>query len=104
MPIAEDGFGDDAMMPGDELAARVEARLDVMRRHRAEFTESKVLLPAPDHLDRLADRLGEADCVMHDILLRAAAPEATAENVLVERDVRTLRPEHPRNLAQYVGR
>ena len=85
------------MVPGDELAAGVEARLDVVRRHRAELAAGQIVLASPDQLDRLADRLGEAHGVEHDVLL-AAASEAAAEKMLVEGDVGALRLQQARDL------
>src|ERR1700689_2159342 len=35
--VSQDGFGNDTVMPGDELAVVIKAGLDVMRRRRAEF-------------------------------------------------------------------
>ena len=46
-----------------------------------------VVLARPDRLHRLADRLGEADRVEHDLVVAAPA-EAAAEEMLVQRDLR----------------
>src|SRR6202044_4254101 len=40
--VGQDGFGNDPVMPGDELAVIVEAGLDVMGRRRAELAEGDV--------------------------------------------------------------
>src|SRR5262249_36165464 len=56
LAIAKDRLRRHTMVPSDQLAARVEAGLQMMRGHRAELAEGDVFLPAPDHLDRLADR------------------------------------------------
>ena len=71
--IGHDQFGDDAVMPGDELAGVVEAGLDVMRRHRPEFAAGDVVLARPDELHRLADRLGKPHRVEHGLVVAAAA-------------------------------
>jgi len=52
--IALHRLGRDAMMPGHELATGIEARLDVVCRHRPELAGREVVLAAPDHLDGLA--------------------------------------------------
>jgi hypothetical protein len=92
------------MVPGDELAARVESGLDRVCRHRTELAKGDIFLPAPDDLDRLANRLGETHRVMHHILLGAAATKAAAEEMLVEDDVGALDLQKPSHLAQHVGR
>src|ERR1700686_583079 len=92
------------MVPGDELTARVEAGLDVLRRHGAELAEGDVYLPAPDHLDRLANRPGEPNRAMHDVLLRSAAADSAAQEMLVEGDARTVGLKQTCDLAQDVGR
>jgi hypothetical protein len=56
------------MVPGDQLAARIEPGLKEMRRHRTELAEGNIFLPAPNHLDGLAHRFGETDRIMHDVL------------------------------------
>src|SRR6202451_1254463 len=58
--VGQDGFGNDTVMPSDELAVVVEAGLDVMRRGRAEFAERNVVFPRPDQLHWLADYLRQA--------------------------------------------
>ena len=87
--IGDDRFGDDPVMPSDELAIGVEARLDVMRRHWPELAERDVVLAAPDELHRLGHCLGEAERVDHHLLLAAAA-ESASQHVLVERELRTV--------------
>ena len=87
--VSHDGFGNDAVMPGDELAVGVEAGLDVVRRHRAEFAEGDVVLARPDQLHRLADRLGETNRVVHGLVVAAPA-ETAAEEMLVQRDLGAL--------------
>ena len=57
--VSRHRLGDHAMVPGDDLAVGVEARLDVMRGRRPELAARDVVLAAPDQLDRLADRLGQ---------------------------------------------
>jgi hypothetical protein len=80
------------MVPGDELAAGVEARLDVVRRHRPELAAGQIVLASPDQLDRLAHRLGEAQGIEDDFVL-AATSVAAAEKMLVQGDVGALRPK-----------
>ena len=84
--IGDDRLGDHAMVPGDELAAGVEARLDVMRGHRAELAEGDVVLAAPDELDRLAAPPWRAAPRPTITSCCAAAAETAAEHMLVERD------------------
>jgi hypothetical protein len=74
------------MMPGDELAAGVEARLDMVRGRRTIFAIRHIVLAAPDQLDRLSHRLGEAQRVHHDFLLAAAA-KTTAQHMLMQREL-----------------
>ncbi len=81
--IGHDRFRHDAVMPGDHLAAGIEAGLDVVRGHRPEFAEGEVVLAAPDQLHRLADRLGEAHRI-EDHLLLAAAAESAAQQMLMQ--------------------
>src|SRR5580700_5160078 len=80
------------MVPGDELAAGVESRLDVVRRHRPELAAGQIVLASPNQLDRLAHRLGEAHGIEDDFVL-AATPIAAAEKMLVQGDVGALRPK-----------
>src|SRR5262249_15621590 len=96
-------LSDHAVMPGDQLAAGVEARLDVVRRHRTEFSTADVVLAAPDELDRLADRPRDPPRV-DDHLLLAAAAETSAQNMLVQRDLAGLSPKHAGDLTNEVGR
>src|SRR6202035_4422115 len=63
--IGQDRFGDDTVMPGDELASVVEAGRDVVRRGRAEFAEGDVVFARPDQLHRLAARLRQTNRVVH---------------------------------------
>jgi hypothetical protein len=91
------------MMPGDELAAGIEARLDVMGGHRPELAAGQIVLAGPDQLDRLAHRLGEAHGVDDDFIL-AAASVAAAEEMLVEGDVCPLRLQQAGHLVVHVGR
>ena len=66
------------MMPGDELAAGIEARLDVMRRHRPELAAGQIVLAGPDQLDRLADGHGHLHGLADEVQLGLAA-QATAQ-------------------------
>src|SRR6202035_2583986 len=88
--IGQDRFGDDTVMPGDELASVVEAGLDVVRRGRAEFAEGDVVFARPDQLHRLADRLRQTNRVVHGLVVAAPAKTA-AEKLLVQHDLRALR-------------
>ena len=90
---------DHAVVPGDQLAAGVEARLDVMRGHRTEFSEGDVILPAPDELHRLADGLRQPHRVEDHLVLPAAA-ETAAEDMLMQRELRAVRLQQPRNLVE----
>ena len=74
------------MVPGNDLAVGVEARLDVLQRGRPELAAAHVVLAAPNQLDRLADRLGQPHRIRDDLVLRAAAVTA-ADPVLVHCDV-----------------
>ena len=96
-------FGDHAVVPRDQLAVRVEAGLDVMRGHRPEFAEGDVVLAAPDQLHRLADRLRQPDRVDDHLVLPAAA-ETAAEDMLMERDLRTLGLQQARDLVEQARR
>ncbi len=101
--IGHHRFGDHAVVPGDHLAVGVEARLDVMRRHRAELAEGDVVLAAPDQLDRLADRLGETDRIERRLMVPAPAVTA-AEKLLVQGDLRALDLEQLRDRVQQPAR
>jgi len=91
--IGGDGFSDHAVVPSDKLAGGIEARLDVMRGHRAELAGRDIVLAAPDHLDGLAHRLGKPHGIERHILRPAAAAIAAADQLLVQRDVRTIGAE-----------
>ena len=95
--IGDHRFRDHAVVPGDELAVGIEAGLDVMRRHRPELAAGDIVLAAPDQLDRLAHRLGEAHRVEHHLLLAAAAI-AAAEEMLVQGDVGAVGLQQARDL------
>ena len=90
-------------VPGDELAAGVKARLDVMRRHRPELAAGQIVLAGPDQLDRLADRLGEPHGIDNDLVLAAPSVAAT-EKMLVEGDVGALGLQQAGDLVVHVGR
>src|SRR5579864_4219662 len=85
------------MMPSDELAGGIKARLDVVRRHRPELAARNIVLAGPDQLDGLADRLGETHRIEHRFLL-AAAPIAAAQEMLMERYVGAVDPERAGDL------
>ena len=86
------------MVPGDELAGGVEARLDVVRRHRPELAAGEIVLAGPDQLDRLTRRLGKAHGIENHFIL-AAASVAAAEKMLVQGDVGPLRPQQAGHLS-----
>src|SRR5580692_2825379 len=101
--VSQDGFGNDAVMPGDELAGVVEAGFDVVRRRRAEFAEGDVVLARPDQLHRLADRLRQTYRVVHGLVVAAPAETAT-EELLVQHDFRTLGLQHAGDAVEQAGR
>ena len=101
--VGHDGFGNDTVMPGDELAVVVEAGLDVMRRRRAEFAEGDVVFARPDQLHRLADRLRQANRVVHGLVVAAPAKTA-AEELLVQRDLGALGLQDASDAVEQAGR
>jgi hypothetical protein len=100
---ADRRFGDDAMVPGDDLALAVDAGLDVVRRHRPKLAAADIVLAGPDQLDRLAGRFGEAHCVECH-LLRATTAISAAEEMLVEDDVRPVDAQQSGNLGMQSAR
>jgi hypothetical protein len=97
-PVSGHGFSDHAVMPRDQLAAGIEAGLDMMRRHRPKLAGRDVVLAAPDHLDRAADRLGEAHGVEHHVLRPTAPSIAATDDMLVERDPGAVRLQELRDV------
>src|SRR5580700_1983310 len=101
--VSQDGFGNDTVMPGDKFAIVVEGGFDVMRRRRAEFSESDVVFAGPDQLHRLADRLRQADRVVHGLVVAAPAKTA-AEELLVQHDVGALGLQDAGDAVEQAGR
>src|SRR5262249_55148043 len=95
--IGSDRFRDHAVVPGDQLAAGIEPRFDMMCRHWAELAARHVVLASPDQFDRLAARLGEANRV-DDYLLLAATTVTAAEEMLMQGDVRAVYLQEAGNL------
>jgi len=91
------------MVPGDDPAVGIEPRLGMLRRERTELAEHHVVLAAPDQLDRLAHRLREEDRI-DDHLLRRAAAVASADPLLVQRDVGRLGLQEARHFVEETAR
>src|SRR6266545_1774954 len=95
---------DPFMMTASCAAGGVEAGLDVVRGHRPELAGQNVVLAAPDHLDGLAQGLGQAHRLEHHVLRAAAPAIAAAQNMLVERDLAAIGAEKARDLVVQPGR
>ena len=101
--VGQDGFGNDTVMPGHELAVVVETGFDVVRGRRAEFAKGDVVFARPDRLHRQADRLRQANRVVHGLVVAAPAESAT-EELLVQRDFRAFGLQHARDAVEEAGR
>ena len=77
-----------AMVERDQLARRVEAGAQIMRRQRIEAPVVDVVLARPHHLDRLLDGVGQHHGVVDVFLVAVAAPaEAAAHQHVVVGDL-----------------
>ena len=79
----EDRLPDDRVAPGDELALRIEARLERVVVHRAVVARAHVVLASPDELHRGAalDRLGDGRGFQEVIRVRVGAPAEAAASI-----------------------
>ena len=81
--IARTDLAGQAHMPGDRHAGGVEAGPHPGHRHRPVEVVAHVLFAGPQHLDWLADLLGDRNRDRDEILRQAAAAESAAEHCLV---------------------
>ena len=87
----QDRLADDDVLPGNEVALRVEARLERVVVHRPVEAGAHVVLASPDQLYRrgAVGGLGDGDGLEHEVGLGIGAPaEAAAGVELVDADLR----------------
>src|SRR3546814_5558043 len=80
----EEGGGRAAVAPGNRLARRIEADVDLLHRGGVIEAVPDVVLAGPLHAHRRADRAGEPGRLDGEVALRLAA-EAAAEQRHVDR-------------------